>query len=442
MTSDPSYIVVGAGAFGTSTALHLKAKYPAASVTLIDRDDIYNEDISPSRVAASWDWNKVVRADYRDPVYCALGLAARDAWLGNELWAPFYRESGIFWISRTDFALEVVDNFASCARDRGADALDVLPAGQARDLYGGVFADADYSGVEKVLVNRMSGWADAKGALRRAARTAAERGVRIVRAEVRELVFDEEEEGKGVRCVGVRSADGEVRKATHVILSTGAFTPLLLERAAESTERDALRAGGRMVAAGVTTGLVQIDEDTAAELVQMPVCIQENPPERGASNGALPPTEDKLLKWWGQCIFKNTQTLPSGRQISIPPISADYEQWSVPDALVEDVEFAKKATFGRFGEAWKTTRHRICWDAVTPSQDFIISPHSACEGLYIATCGSFHGWKFLPIIGDHVVRMLDGTLPPDLREKWAWDRELPDVAKNKVWPTRELRDFQ
>jgi len=37
-SSDQSYIIVGAGVFGVSTAYTLIQKYPEASVTLVDRD--------------------------------------------------------------------------------------------------------------------------------------------------------------------------------------------------------------------------------------------------------------------------------------------------------------------------------------------------------------------------------------------------------------------
>ena len=79
---------------------------------------------------------------------------------------------------------------------------------------------------------------------------------------------------------------------------------------------------------------------------------------------------------------------------------------------------------------------------MTPSSDFIISPHSACEDLYIATCGSFHGYKFLPLLGKYVVEMLSGELDPGLGKRWAWDRELPSTDLNNKWPRRELRDLE
>ncbi|KAI1392476.1 FAD dependent oxidoreductase [Hypoxylon trugodes] len=426
-----SYIIVGAGVFGTSTALHLITKFPHSSVTLIDRD----APDAQTRVAASWDWNKVVRADYRDPLYCKLALEARDVWREDPLWSPFYHETGVYWISRTGFAKEVIDNYERLGR-KTEGALYALPVEEARKRYGGIFEDADYTGVENVLVNTTSGWADAKGALRAVTERAVQLGVKFVKAEIDGLEFGTEGE-----CVGARTKDGERYTATHTILSTGSFTPKLLEGVANSTGRDTFLAGGRIISAGVTTGLAQLDDETAKEYAQMPVCIQENPPERGADNGSLPLTEDKKLKWWGQCIFKNTQAMPSGRHISAPPAGADYSQWKIPEFLVEDVDLSNKAIFGKRGEVWKTTSHRVCWEALTPSKDFIISPHSASRGLYVATCGSFHGWKFFPAIGSYVVRMLEGTLEPDLIKRWAWDRELPDVSGNKVWPLKELREL-
>lgn len=156
----PSYIIVGAGVFGTSTALHLATKFPDSSITLIDRD----AHTAQRRVAASWDWNKVVRADYRDPVYCRLALEAQDVWRVDPLWRPFYRETGIYWISRTGFAHQALDNYTRLGR--ATDGMRIVPVEEAKGLYGGIFDGADYTGVENVLVNETSGWANAKGRCR------------------------------------------------------------------------------------------------------------------------------------------------------------------------------------------------------------------------------------------------------------------------------------
>ena len=80
-------------------------------------------------------------------------------------------------------------------------------------------------------------------------------------------------------------------------------------------------------------------------------------------------------------------------------------------------------------------------DAFTTSGDFIISPHSASKGLYVATCGNFHGWKFFPVLGKYIIQMLEGTLSPELANKWAWDRERPDSALFADWPRAEMKDL-
>lgn len=122
----------------------------------------------------------------------------------------------------------------------------------------------------------------------------------------------------------------------------------------------------------------------------------------------------------------------------MPPAEPDYAQWNVPAKLKEDIDHANQVFYGQKGAGWKIEKYRICWDAFTTSADFIISPHSASEGLYVATCGNFHGWKFFPVLGKYIVQMLEGELDSDLKEKWAWDRERPDPKDNPDWPRTEM----
>lgn len=80
-------------------------------------------------------------------------------------------------------------------------------------------------------------------------------------------------------------------------------------------------------------------------------------------------------------------------------------------------------------------------DAFTTSADFIISPHAGAKGLYVATCGNFHGYKFFPVLGKYIVQMLEGELSPELRQKWAWDRERPGSSMNPDYPRFEMKDL-
>ncbi|KYK57396.1 hypothetical protein DCS_04405 [Drechmeria coniospora] len=429
-SSNESFLIIGAGVFGVSTAYHLIKRDPHASVTLVDRDP-FDAD---SRVAASWDWNKVVRADYEDFVYCQLALEAQDVFRTDPLWMPHFHETGVYWICRNDFAKDVVENYKTLGRK--AD-ITVVPVHVARKMYDGLFDEADYTGVKEVLVNKTSGWAAAGDCLRAVTRKAMELGVRYEMAEVATVLLDD-----SGSCRGVQTTTGGTLTASHVILCAGAFTPKLLElSAARSGVRD-LRAGPRIVAGGITTGIAQLDGESLERFASMPVGFQGYTADTGAFIGSLPPTKDGELKWWGQTIFKNTVEVLPGRLLSAPPSERDYGQGKVCERLKEDVRHASHVFFGKRGADWKLEKHRICWDAFTTSGDFIISPHPAAKGLYLATCGSFHGFKFFPVLGKYVLQMLEGSLSDELQRKWAWDRERPDPRLNPEWPRVELAELR
>jgi glycine/D-amino acid oxidase-like deaminating enzyme len=268
-----SYLIVGSGVFGASTALHLIRTYPSASITLIDRD-AYD---APTRVAASWDWNEVIRADYSDIVYTRLGLEAQRQWRTNPVWKAFYHESGVFWISPSTFAAEALKNY----RDLGAEVdISLVSVEEARGLYDGLFDDADYTGVKEVLVNRSGGWAEAKEALQSTIEAAVELGVKYITAEVATLELSDAAGRR--RCCGVRTAQGELIKVDNVILCTGAFTPkLLMDSAPKWTD---LHAGDRILAAAITEAIAPLSEDLRSILTTMPVGINDNPTERGTGS--------------------------------------------------------------------------------------------------------------------------------------------------------------
>lgn len=358
----PSYLIVGAGVFGVSTAYHLIKKYPDRQVTIVDQD-AWDAD---NRVAASWDWNKVVRADYDDIVYCQLALEAQDIFKEDPLWQPYFHETGIFWVCRSDYAQDVIDNYKKLGREADLQSVTIE---EAKKMFGGLFEDANYDGAKSVLVNKSSGWANAGDSLRAVTKWSLAKGVKYIAQKVDNLVFD-----NSGACTGVKTEQGNTISATHVVLSTGAYTAKLLEQAAKSSGNEKLRVDGRIVAGGITTGMTTLDEKSYARFKDMPVGVQGYTAAYGPFIGSLPPTKDRELKWWGEKIFKNTHEVLPGRFVSAPPSGKDYNQWDVPGPLKLDISHANDVFYGKNGANWKIEKHRICWYVSPKSCSSIKSP--------------------------------------------------------------------
>lgn len=73
----PSILIIGGGAFGTSTAYHLSTR-GYTRVKVLDRFG------APSKDAAATDLNKIVRYDYPNPLYTKLGLEAMGVWKSQD----------------------------------------------------------------------------------------------------------------------------------------------------------------------------------------------------------------------------------------------------------------------------------------------------------------------------------------------------------------------
>ena len=67
---DSSLLILGGGAWGLSTALHM-LNSGFVDITVIERAERI-----PSRYSAAWDLNKIVRAEYEDAFYTELALVS------------------------------------------------------------------------------------------------------------------------------------------------------------------------------------------------------------------------------------------------------------------------------------------------------------------------------------------------------------------------------
>ena len=251
------YLIIGAGVFGASTAYHLSKTNPSATITLVDRTPF------PCPKGASYDINKIVRADYRDIFYTRLALKAQQSWTEDPTWMPFYHQCGMIKLDNTKAGADILRNYQTLgAYYEGR----MITTAESRELYGGLFADADYENVEEIYYNPLVGWAEADAALKRAIEIAIQNGVEYVANSVSSLLFDE----KGA-CIGVELEDGQALEARHVILCTGAGTAQLLANSAPG--RPNLQVGHRMNATGLCCAKVQLSPEQQIKYRNAPVFV-------------------------------------------------------------------------------------------------------------------------------------------------------------------------
>ena len=354
-----SYIIVGAGVFGSSVALHPIQKYPFATVTLIDRTSF------PSQAGASWDCNKVIRADYTNALYMELGMEAMEWWRSDPLYQAFYHESGLVWVDNKGLPRTIINNYKKLNAN---DKYRLVSPEEAKQLWNGIHADANYRGVTEMLVNESSGWADATAALTKVIETAVTSGVKYVVADVEAVVFDDQGSS-----TGVRTEKGDLLTAAHIILATGAMTAKLL--ADSAPQRKEMQVGDRVVAAAICTGMVTLDNEDAEYFGSGPVFIHEIGNTLGQqvfkksasaltsrTGGSIPPNTANQLKFYRDVSFTNTIYHEASRQsISMPPIKHDYAQWELSPGMQKEVKLVSQGIYGEKGKDWRLENYRICW---------------------------------------------------------------------------------
>lgn len=431
-TTKADYLIIGAGVFGASTALHLSRQKPSSSILLIDRLPF------PCPIAASHDINKAVRADYTDIFYCRLGIETLSRWNNDPLFKPYFHKSGMITIKPGVKSLgkRIIENFKKLGVEYEAEVFDPV---EMKTRFDGLFAEGDFSHTDEVYWNPLSGWAEAARALEATIKAAVENGVRYVAASISELIMDD----SGHRCKGVRTTDGQVFPADHIILSTGAGTAELI--ADSVPEKPELQVGRRITAAAVCEAAVDVTEEQREKYKHLPVFVFDDGVTQGET---MPITPSGQMKFIRDVPFKNTiRHEASNQSISIPLTVPSKSQWTDPSEfpssiLKEEIDIVAKGVYGsKEAGNLSPTSFRMCWDAHTPDDNWYITPHPLSQNLYIATGGSFHDWKFLPILGEYVCRMLDSQLTEEERKRWEWDRSLEGLPENANEPRREMRDL-
>ncbi|CAG8145876.1 unnamed protein product [Penicillium nalgiovense] len=163
---------------------------------------------------------------------------------------------------------------------------------------------------------------------------------------------------------------------------------------------------------------MRISDEEQRELENLPTILNF------ATGIFIIPPRDNLLKIARHAYgYRNPVEVPVPGASGSMVVSLPEKGVPVPFEGQDAFRFALRQLLPRFAER-EFVNTRICWYTDTPTGDFIVSYHPDHEGLFLATGGSGHGFKFFPVIGDKIVDALEGTLDSELSKMWKW----PEVA--------------
>lgn len=442
-TPPKSILILGSGVFGLSTAYALtqRAEFDNTEITLVDRLPF------PAPDAASIDSSRIVRADYADIAYSSLAFEAQERWR-NEWWGAdgIYHETGLAVVvnaresndgngelgreyMRKSMANVTKLGLKSGRREDGGEVEALDSPADVRRIFNDGTRAARAQGAQDTqqqqhstagdfgYVNWRSGWAHAENGMR-ALRRKAESTNRItfVHATVRRLHYTD----NSVRSVEL--SNGSTLAADLVVLATGAWTPALVDTR------------GICSATGQILTYLPL---TAAEQAQ----LENNPTLLNESSGLfIIPPRDRVLKvarhGYG---YANPTRIPHPEK---PAASGEMITVSLPKTHVSDPGLQLPDEGTRACRQFLATvlpslkdrefsSGRICWYTDTARGDWIVDYHPKYANLFVATGGSGHAYKFLPVVGDKIVDSLMGNTPAAFKEKWAWPKER--TLEDQVW---------
>lgn len=380
MSSRP-VVVVGAGVFGASAALELRAR--GHVVTLFDQGPI------PHPLAASTDVSKVLRMEYgTDETYLAL---MEHAFAGWRRWSmewraagldDLYHECGVLMVSRGPMVpggFEYESWQRLLARGHRPERLDGgalaarFPAWSTGRYVDGFFHALGGFGESGRVVDWM-------------VESARRSGVEVVERKVDGLV----ERGRDV--LGVRCGTDTV-PADHVVLAAGTWVGKLLGWAHE------LRSTGHPVFHLRPRDPAPFTQD------RFPVFTADI-----ANTG-----------FYGFPLHPGEQVVKLA--IHGPGVTLDPDApRAVTDAHHAWLRQLLAETFPALLDA-EVTYTRLCLYADTQDGDFWIANDPEREHLTVATGGSGHGFKFAPVLGGIIADTVERK-PHPLSAKFRWRPEV------------------
>lgn len=462
-SSQPHHIIVGSGVFGTSTALTLVQA--GHSVTVLDRS--IDGFVAPD--AASSDLNKIIRADYTDPFYRALGKEAISQWRVNPLYTPYYHETGVLFHSgrdnkaSADYMLKGAHNgsiedeahLESTTGNQLPKVAHLIQSSQqgkecfpeaTRQHLGPLFdelGDEDHPS----YFNPRGGWAEARNATVAALQEAKRLGAEPVgEAEVNSFIFADD---NSTKVIGVKTSDGRSFKTAHggsLFLCAGSWTTQLLTSGI--LPKEATQTLGQPAStSGQTVITVQVSDSLRPSFKDLPVVFDVKtgfyvfePDAQGVLKAAIhgpgyanpgPPVGltgesiryPSFSKSWtpsnpadddhaSTTAGQTEDEMMAGRNKPSEAVIQTAKEDQIPRGKAEEILELLYEVYPTLREHASNLKSRVCWYSDTLDENWILDSLPGYEGLIVATGDSGHGFKFLPTIGRYIVARLPESERP------------------------------
>ncbi|KAJ5885552.1 FAD dependent oxidoreductase [Penicillium taxi] len=449
MACPQNIIIVGSGVFGLSTAYSMaKDKvFSQTSITLVDSWEFEPPTIPTGTSisnpgAANHDTSRIIRSEYPHGPYAILAKEAHTQWRG--MWGADgrYTERRLLLsaqgsslrssrragetVNYVKNAYELSCQLSVCGKD-GLQILDSLS--EIRSELGLSTTSASTS--EKDLRGYISldaGWADSGASIAWLRQMVIQTGrVQFHTGYVRSLIY------AGNQSDVVQGVLLDERKlfADLTIVAAGSHTPRIL---------------GMCQLCDVYSELVAYiqlspEECVHFEELDLPIIVNAD-----RCVFAIAPDREGFLKL-GKFSHSGLVDVRQCAGVDIGPRETHFtarEQWSESEfgwgdyrAFLNELFEPSNGTEMKSNDSIARrsfAKIRRCWYTDTPATDFIVDYHPASQGtLFVASGGSDHAFKFLPVIGDKVAGIIlrGKNLPAEsdddanltaLREAWRFPR--------------------
>ncbi|KAJ5595535.1 uncharacterized protein N7459_001743 [Penicillium hispanicum] len=404
--SDP-IIIVGGGAFGLSTALHLSQK-GYTDISVYEKDDHI-----PPRYSAANDLNKIVRVEYEDPFYTDLTIKAIDAWK-TPLFAPHFHQTGFLHCisgAAPEKAVATLKRFQASAERHPQIKPHVVPVRSTDEVRQACWQlDGPIPGWNGYL-NRFDGYAHSANALAAVYRATQAAGVRFFLGEqgaVDEIVYVSTLEGR--KCAGIRTKNGRFHPSALVIVAAGAGAGRLVPEI-----------GQTVVAKSWSVAHVHLTDDEASALRGIPVTYA-----RDLGFFFEPDPKTNLLKL---C------PMGGGYINTDPKTGVSHAPQSLSESAFLPAEDEKRLR-KLLAQTLPSLADRpfvntsLCWFADTSDSDFIVDymPNKA-SSIILLSGDSGHGFKMFPIVGSFVTDLLEAQNNEQPIARWRWKHSGLDAGK-------------